>query len=299
MAASTGRVTVGDLAGDISADSHQEGGFMKPGVFNRYRVEPLSKVSLEKLDPADTRAFAGGKGQADRTRAKLTRKLDALQELLYAEHRHRVLVVLQGMDTAGKDGAIRHVFEGVNPQGVKVFGFKAPTAEELDHDFLWRVHKCVPGRGELAVFNRSHYEDVLIVRVHGLVAPQIWKTRYEGINGFERMLHREGVTILKFFLHISKDEQKKRLQARLDDRTKHWKFKSSDLPERRLWSHYEKAYEDVLSRTSTRHAPWFIVPSDKKWYRNLVVAALLVGALENLDMKYPKGDFDPKTIVIE
>ncbi len=272
---------------------------MKVQDFDRYRVRPSTRVSLGDHDPADTRAFRGSKGAALEAALALGRKLGDLQELLYAGHEHKVLVVLQGMDTAGKDGVIRHVFEGVNPQGVRVHGFKAPTPEELGHDFLWRIHQRVPEDGEIAIFNRSHYEDVLVVRVHSLVPKEVWKTRYDSINGFEKTLHQEGVVILKFFLHISKDEQKKRLQARLDDPTKRWKFNPGDLPERRLWTDYQKAYEEVLSRTSTPYAPWFVIPSDKKWYRNLAVTALLVEAMKGLDLKYPKADFDPGKIAID
>jgi PPK2 family polyphosphate:nucleotide phosphotransferase len=272
---------------------------MKIGDFERYRVRPSTKVSLGEHDPGDRRAFRGDKDAALEAALKLSQKLGELQELLYAGHEHKVLVVLQGMDTSGKDGVVRHVFEGINPQGVKVHAFKAPTPEELGHDFLWRIHKCVPGKGEIAIFNRSHYEDVLVVRVHNLVPQEVWKPRYDSINGFEKTLHQEGVVILKFFLHISKDEQRKRLQARLDDPTKRWKFNPADLPERRLWTDYQKAYEEVLSRTSTPYAPWFVVPANKKWYRNLAVATLLVEAMEGLHMKFPKADFNPAKIVID
>jgi len=271
---------------------------MKAKEFERYRVRPQEKIALRGIDPADTGAYGGSKAEALEAGTGLCAKLGRLQELLYAGHQHKVLVVLQGTDTSGKDGVIRHVFQGVNPQGVKVHGFKSPTPEELDHDFLWRVHRCVPGKGEIAIFNRSHYEDVLIVRVHGLVPPEIWKSRYDSINAFEQMLVREGTTILKFYLHVSQGEQKKRLQDRLDDPEKRWKFNPGDLPERRLWAEYEKAYEDVLSRTSTYRAPWYVIPSDKKWYRNLAVAAILVRALEDLRMKYPASDFDPAKMAI-
>lgn len=267
--------------------------------YRRYLVKPSTRVSLDAIDPCESGAFPGGKDEAQDVLAGLNERLGALQELLYAERRHKVLIVLQGMDTSGKDGVVSRVFEGVNPQGVKVAPFKTPTPEELAHDFLWRVHKVVPGKGEIVIFNRSHYEDVLVVRVHNLVPPEIWKTRYETINAFERTLVREGTTILKFFLHISKEEQKKRLQARLDDRTKLWKFNPADLPERKLWGEYRKAYEDALSKTSTPEAPWYIVPADRKWYRNLTISALLVEALEDLHMEYPKADFDPKKIVID
>jgi PPK2 family polyphosphate:nucleotide phosphotransferase len=266
--------------------------------FQAYRVRPSSQPRLRDLDPAARDAFSGDRDDAHKELAALSEKLVRLQELLYAGHRHKLLVVLQGMDTAGKDGVIRRVFQGVNPQGVRVASFRAPTAEELDRDFLWRVHRAVPGRGELAIFNRSHYEDVLVVRVHGLVPPEVWKSRYESIVAFETMLHREGTTILKFFLHISRDEQKERLQARLDDPAKRWKFNPADLPERALWSEYEKAYEEAIARTSTDQAPWYIVPSDRKWHRDLAVSALLVEALEGLRMDYPKPAFDPAKIVI-
>jgi PPK2 family polyphosphate:nucleotide phosphotransferase len=272
---------------------------MKPKDFHRYRVKPSSKLALKDSEADKTGDFSGTKEDAEKTLLELNKKLDELQELLYAEHRHKLLIVLQGMDTAGKDGVIRRVFQGVNPQSVKVSSFKRPTAVELDHDYLWRIHPCVPGKGEMVIFNRSHYEDVLVVRVHNLVSKIVWNARYESINHFEKMLALEGVTILKFFLHISKEEQKKRLQARLDDKKKHWKFNPADLPERRLWEDYRKAYEDVLSKTSTDYAPWYIVPSNKKWYRNLMVASLVVEALEGLNMKFPKGDFDPAKIAIE
>lgn len=263
-----------------------------------YRVSPSSRVRLRDHDPAAHGAFRGNRDDAREALAGLTGKLARLQELLYAGHRHKVLVVLQGMDTAGKDGVIRRVFEGVNPQGVRVTSFKTPTPEELDHDFLWRVHRAVPGRGELVIFNRSHYEDVLVVRVHGLVPPEIWKSRYDSIVAFETLLRREGTTILKFFLHISSEEQKARLQARLDDPTKRWKFNPGDLPERDLWNEYERAYEEALARTSAEQAPWYIVPSERKWYRDLVVSALLIEALEDLRMEYPRPAFAPAKIRI-
>ncbi len=222
-----------------------------------------------------------------------------MQEALWAENRHKVLVVLQGMDTSGKDGTIRHVFEGVNPLGVRVAAFKAPTEEELEHDFLWRVHPKVPGRGEMVIFNRSHYEDVLVARVQKLVPPAVWRQRYDQINDFERLLADTGTTVLKFFLYISKDEQKERLQARLDDPQKQWKFRKGDLVDRALWDEYLEAYEEALSRTSQKHAPWYVVPADKKWYRNLVVATVLVKALEDLNIQIPEAEEDLKGIVIE
>ncbi len=264
-----------------------------------YRVKPDERVKLEEWDANDTGEFRGNKQQAKLETEKLNKRLQALQEVLYAEHRHRILVVLQGMDTSGKDGVIRHVFEGVNPQGVRVANFKEPTQEELDHDFLWRVHKQVPGKGELVIFNRSQYEEVLIVRVHELVPQEEWKKRYDQINAFESLLAETGTTILKFYLHIDRDEQKKRLQARLDDPDKHWKFRRGDLQERKLWPAYEKAYEDVLNKTSTKAAPWFIVPANHKWYRDWVIARTLVKKLDGLGMKYPEPEESLEGIVIE
>jgi PPK2 family polyphosphate:nucleotide phosphotransferase len=263
-----------------------------------YRVKPGSKVILTKWDPDDARGFDGDKKAGEQELLKLNKRLEALQELLYAEHKHKVLVVLQGMDTSGKDGVIRHVFEGVNPQGVRVAAFKQPTEEELRHDYLWRVHQQTPGSGEIVIFNRSHYEDVLVVRVHNIVPDKVWKRRYDHINRFERQLADEGATILKFFLHITPDEQKKRLQERLDDADKQWKFNVGDLAERKFWADYQLAYEEVLSRTSTSSAPWYIVPANKKWRRNLVISTVLVTALEKLKMRYPQPD-DLSNVVIE
>ena len=233
------------------------------------------------------RGFPGSKDAGRRELARLTQRLTELQELLYAEHAHALLVVLQGMDSAGKDGTIRRVFEGVNPQGVRVASFKAPTPPEVDRDFLWRVHAVVPGRGEMVLFNRSHYEDVLVERAHGLQSRPTWERRYRAINDFERMLVEEGTTVLKFFLHISREEQKRRLEARLEDRTKHWKFRAADLKERRRWSAYARAYEEAISKTSTSPAPWFVIPSDHKWFRDLAISGQIVAALESLRMRYP------------
>jgi PPK2 family polyphosphate:nucleotide phosphotransferase len=251
-------------------------------------IAPGSTVRLQDWDPNDTSEVEGGKEDASVQLAELARKLDGLQEVLYAEHLRKVLIILQAMDTAGKDGTIRRVFEGVNPLGVRIADFKAPTPPELDHDYLWRAHREVPGRGELVVFNRSHYEDVLVVRVHDMVPPGVWERRFSQINEFERMLTEEGTTILKFFLHIDQKEQKKRLQQRLDDPLKRWKFSPADLAERKLWDQYMQAYEDVLSRTSTAWAPWRIIPSNHNWCRNFMVARAIVGALEGLDLRYPE-----------
>ncbi|HPN34169.1 MAG TPA: polyphosphate kinase 2 family protein [bacterium] len=242
---------------------------------------------------------SGDKAETKEKLLALNKELEMLQEQLYAEHKHKVLVILQAMDTGGKDGVIRHVFEGVNPQGVRVAGFKAPTPLELDHDYLWRVHQQAPAKGELVIFNRSHYEDVLVVAVHQLVPEKVWCKRYDQINDFERMLAEEGTTICKFFLHIDLDEQKQRLQERLENPDKQWKFNPDDLKERKLWPEYMKAYEAVLRRTSTDWAPWYVVPSNKKWFRNYVVASILVKTLRGLNMKYPKADFDPSAIQID
>jgi PPK2 family polyphosphate:nucleotide phosphotransferase len=216
--------------------------------------------------------------------------------LLYAEHRHKVLIVLQGMDTSGKDGTIRHVMSGVSPLSVRAVPFKKPTQAELDRDFLWRVHAQVPAAGEIVIFNRSHYEDVLVVRVHSLVPRKVWEKRYGQIREFERLLGNTGTIILKFFLHISRKEQRERLQARIDDPTKRWKFQPGDLDERKAWNQYMKAYEDALNETSTDLAPWMIVPSNKKWFRNYVVAKTIVDALEKLDMQYPKPNLAKFTL---
>jgi PPK2 family polyphosphate:nucleotide phosphotransferase len=265
----------------------------------QYLVKPDTKVKLSKIDPSDTGDFKGGKEAALVEFEKLNGKLEALQELLFAEHKHKVLIVLQAMDAGGKDGTIRRVFDSVNPAGVRVASFKAPTAEELDHDYLWRIHKQVPGKGEMVIFNRSHYEDVLVVRVHNYVPPEVWKQRFDQINEFERALAESGTTILKFYLHIDLDEQKERLQARLDDPTKRWKFRLGDLDERKLWGDYMEAFEDVLSKTSTDYAPWHIIPANRKWYRDLVISSILVEALEDLKMKFPESEENLDGVVIE
>lgn len=254
---------------------------------------------MDDWNPGDTSGFDGKKEGALKESEKLIKKLEELQEILYAEHKHKVLIVLQAMDTGGKDGTIRRVFEGVNPQGVRVARFGIPTPEELDHDFLWRVHTQVPGKGEIVIFNRSHYEGVLVVRVHELVPDKVWKSRYQEINDFERSLSEEGTTILKFFLHIDKDEQKKRLQDRLDDPTKRWKFSIHDLPEREFWSEYMKAYEDALEKTSTKWAPWYVVPANHDWFRDVIISTVIVRTLEELNMRYPPEAKDLDSISIK
>jgi PPK2 family polyphosphate:nucleotide phosphotransferase len=279
--------------------SFQQVFYKKETILKEYQVKQKEKVSLSQWDPNDTGSFLENKGQAKAETRELNKKLCGLQEVLYAEHKHKILVVLQGMDTSGKDGAIRHVFEGVNPQGVRVANFKEPTQEELDHDFLWRVHRQVPAKGELVIFNRSHYEEVLIVRVHELVPREVWKERYDQLNAFESLLAETGTTIVKFYLHIDRQEQKKRLQARLDDPNKHWKFRLGDLKERELWPDYQQAYEDVLNKTSTEAAPWFIVPANHKWYRDWVITRTLVKKLDQLEMKYPEPEEALNDVVIE
>ncbi len=255
------------------------------------RVEPGHKVRLGRLDADETGDFRD-RGEAEALLRKDLERLAVLQERLYAEDRRALLVVFQAMDTGGKDGAIRHVFTGVNPAGCQVTRFKVPSAEEADHDFLWRIHHAVPNRGNIGIFNRSQYEDVLVVRVHNLVPPSVWKARYDQINRFERHLSETGTRILKFFLHIDKAEQKRRLQARLDDPDKRWKFSKTDLQERKRWSDYQAAYEDALTRCSTPWAPWHIIPANRKWFRNLAVARTLVATLEEMDPRPPRIHLD-------
>ena len=254
----------------------------------RYLVQPGQKLDLDSFDPDDTSLVPGGKQEARERLEAIMARLAEGQELLYAGHERKLLIVLQGMDTSGKDGTIRHTMRGFNPQGVRVVSFKKPSDEELDHDFLWRVHAKVPARGETVVFNRSHYEDVLIVRVHDLVPKAVWKARYDQIVAFERILRETGTTIIKFFLHISRDEQRKRLQARVDDPKKCWKFQPGDLEERKYWKDYIGAYEDALAKTSTDWAPWYVVPANQKWYRNYVVGSIVAETLDQLKLKYPK-----------
>ncbi len=268
-------------------------------VIKEYRVEPEAAVDLSRWDPQEKRAFPFAKTTGKQLLKFLNRRLEDLQELLYAQGRHKLLIVLQGMDTAGKDGTIRHVFDGVNPQGVKVANFKVPTRKELAHDYLWRVHQQTPGAGEIVIFNRSHYEDVLVVRVHELVPPGVWRHRYRHLREFERLLADEGTTILKFFLHIDQDEQQERLQDRLDEPDKRWKFNVGDLAERKLWPQYVAAYEDALRETSTPWAPWYVVPANRKWYRNLVISTILIRTLEELEMTYPQPEEPLDDVVIE
>lgn len=265
---------------------------------DRYRVKEGEKVDLRSWPPDDTSGFKGDEAKALEESRKLTKKLEGLQELLYAEHRHKILVILQAMDTGGKDGTIKKVFEGVNPQGVRVEHFRVPTPEEADHDFLWRIHQKAPGSGEMVIFNRSHYEGVLVERVHGLVPRKTWTRRYKEIEHFEHLLHDDQTVIMKFFLHIDKSEQRRRLEERLKDPSKQWKFSLSDIKERRFWSKYMKAYQDALQATSKEHAPWYVVPSNKKWFRDIVVSSVIVERLEELGMKYPKASTDLSSVKI-
>jgi len=269
-----------------------------------YRVKPDSQLNLDRYDPDDTGDYK--KTDQDKEKAKavtvqLIGRLEELQERFYANGDRAVLIVLQGMDSSGKDGTIKHVMSGVNPQGCKVATFKAPSNSELAHDFLWRVHHEVPAKGQIGIFNRSHYEDVLITRVHKMISAKVAAQRLNQIKEFEELLAENGTTILKFFLHISKDEQKERLEERIRDPEKRWKFSEGDLEERKLWADYMAAFEEVLSATSTDHAPWYIVPANRKWYRNLVVANHVVEAMENMDLKTPPAplevNFDTLKIV--
>ncbi len=256
----------------------------------RYRVKSGAKLSLKRYDPDDTGEYKKsdqGKEKAKAETATFIAGLDGLQERLYANATRSLLIVLQGMDTSGKDGTIKSVMSGINPQGCKVAAFKAPSKDELARDFLWRIHREVPPKGYIGIFNRSHYEDVLITRVHGWVSEKVAKRRLDQIKEFEELLTENGTTVLKFFLHISKEEQKERLEARIADPEKRWKWSSGDLEERKLWDEYQKAFEDVLSATSTERTPWYVVPSNRKWYRNLIVAERVVDALEEMNLKTP------------
>ena len=266
---------------------------------DRYRIGAGEAADLANRDPSDQGLFAGDKKAGKAALVNLNKRLEELQELFYADNRHRLLVVLQATDTGGKDGTISSVFDGVNPLGVKVASFKKPTEAELARDYLWRVHPHVPANGEIVIFNRSHYEDVLVVRVHDLVPNERWRRRYQQIVDFERLLVEEGTTIVKFFLHISKDEQRERLQARLDNPQKHWKFSLGDLDERKRWDEYQAAYEEAISSTSTESAPWYVIPANRKWYRNVVVATILIETLQSLNLRFPEPEDDLSGIVVE
>jgi PPK2 family polyphosphate:nucleotide phosphotransferase len=254
--------------------------------FARYRVEPEESFSLAGHDPADTAGLSREEVEAEYSglRAQITE----LQERLYAEEERALLIVLQGLDAAGKDGTVKHVLSGTNPSGVRVHSFKQPTHEELGHDFLWRYHHATPADGMIGVFNRSHYEDVLVVRVKDLAPEALWRSRYDSINDFERMLVREGTTILKFFLHLSADQQLEKFRERLERPEKYWKWSENDLAERQRWDDYQQAYEDALDATSTPWAPWYVVPADHRWFRNYVVARVLAGTLSSMNPRFPE-----------
>src|SRR4051794_511038 len=268
-------------------------------TLHRFRIDKPDKFRLGDYDPADTCGLDLEKAEAKAMLASGVERLAALQEKLYAQNRWAVLTIFQAMDAAGKDSAIKHVMSGVNPQGCQVHAFKAPSAEELDHDFLWRIAKALPERGRIGIFNRSHYEEVLVVRVHpemlerqrlpkAVIGDDIWKERFKSIRGFERHLARNGVLILKFFLHISKEEQRKRFLARLDEPAKRWKFEMGDIAERKLWDKYMHAYEEAIRHTSREAAPWYVVPADNKWFARLVIAEAMVQAIEELSLEFPK-----------
>jgi PPK2 family polyphosphate:nucleotide phosphotransferase len=264
-----------------------------------HRIDPGATVDLAALDPADTSAAPGDKATTQLTLFPLAEQLASLQDLLWANSGARVLVVLQGMDTSGKGGTVKRVFGAVNPAGLRVTSFKAPTSTELARDYLWRIHAEVPSNGQIGVFDRSHYEDVLAVRVHDLAPKARWKRRYDHINDFERMLVDEGTVIVKLFLHISKEEQRERLQARLDEPRKHWKFQLSDLESRAEWPAYQAAYTEVLERTSTEHAPWHVIPADKKWYRDWAIATIMIATLEAMGLTWPEPAEDISGLVID
>lgn len=263
---------------------------------NHFLVKPNSKLDLPKIDTAYTANFKSKK-EAKKLLEENIKKMRELQSKLYAQDRYSLLLVFQAMDAAGKDGTIKHVMSGVNPQGTQVYSFKQPSAQELDHGYLWRINKALPERGRIGIFNRSHYEEVLVVRVHNLIKFQklpekyinndIWHQRYRQINDFEKYCFENGIVILKFFLHLSKEEQKKRFLSRIDDPAKNWKFSSADLKERGFWNNYQKAYEEALSATSKKHSPWFVIPADKKWFMRLVVSEIIVDAMKKLKPEYP------------
>ncbi len=270
------------------------------GAIERYRVNKKGSFKLKDYTTSDNSFFKhGGKGEHSTYLDELTSELKELQNQLYAQGKHRVLVVIQAMDTGGKDGTVKSVFCKVDPQGIHVEPFKKPSEEELAHDFLWRVHSKVPRNGQIVVFNRSHYEDIIAVKVKEIYPKSVWKPRYQHVVDFEKMLAEEGTTIVKIFLNISKDEQKERLQARLDNPAKHWKFNPDDLKDRACWDEFQEAYEDVIEKTDSDLSPWYIVPADSKWFRNLVVTRIMIDTLKGLNMQYPESDWLAEDMEIE
>ena len=260
---------------------------------DKYRVQPGEKLQFGQNDTDDKSLFPEGRKRHYEKLDELQNELKELQTRLYAEEKHKLLVVIQAMDTGGKDGCVKSVFGRMAPQGLDVHSFKSPSKLELSHDYLWRVHQCVPAKGKIAVFNRSHYEDIVAVKVKELFPESVWSKRYDHIINFEQMLADEGTKIVKIFLNISNEEQRERLQARLDEPAKHWKFNPGDLDDRARWDDFMETYEGVLEKTSTDDAPWYVIPADRKWYRNLVVTQIMIDALKSLDMSYPDTDWDP------
>lgn len=263
-----------------------------------WRVRPGDLLDLTAIDTRATTDAPGDKDDTDEVTDGLTERLSVLQERLWAEGTRSVLLVLQALDAGGKDGTVEHVFGGVNPAGVRVAAFKVPTEEELGHDFLWRIHRRTPRRGEIGVFNRSHYEDVLVARVEGLVPETVWRPRYDHIRAWEHLLVSEGTRIVKVYLHISREEQAERFRERLDEPEKRWKFNPGDLDVRERWDEYRAAYTEAIERTTTDEAPWYVVPADRKWYRNWAISTILVETLEDMDPRPPESDLDPTSIVI-
>ena len=259
---------------------------------DRWLVRPRGRLSLDKIDTRGTKGAPGDKVATQAVYPMLWERLQELQDRLYAESSRALLLVLQGIDTSGKGGTIKHCLHGINPSGVRVTSFRAPTEEELAHDFLWRVHANAPRHGQIGAFDRSHYEDVMVVRVHGLVPEEVWRERYDHIKAFEANLTDSGTTLVKVFLHISHEEQAERLEARLEDPRKHWKFRGEDLDDRKRWDDYQEAFEEALQKTTTARAPWYVVPADRKWYRNWAVLRILIETLEEMDPQFPPPPAD-------
>jgi PPK2 family polyphosphate:nucleotide phosphotransferase len=263
-----------------------------------FRAKPGSRIKLNEVDPVGEPELAGDKEAGLQHLESIRGDIGRLQRMLFAERRHRLLVILQGLDGSGKDGTVRNVFSGIDPHGLRVVSFKSPTPHELDRDFLWRIHREVPSCGEMVVFNRSHYEDIVAVKVKNLAPRTVWEKRFDHVVNFERLLMDEGTTILKFFLHISRDEQRRRLQARLENPDKHWKFHPDDIADSKRWPEFTEAYEEVIARTGTEGAPWFIIPGNRKWYRNVAVATIVRDALAKLELKFPPPAWDLRGVEI-